>query len=230
MIPKTHRRVVLTRRPPAEVAETDLRVEEVPVPNARSRPAARARRLSLARSLHARAHARCGLLRRSRRHRRGDDRRHCRRGRGVEPSRLQGRRPRRGPARLAGVRHRPRPGAAQDRSIGAADLARQQPARHARHDRLLRPLRDRPAQARRDGGGIGGLGRRGPGGGPARQDRRLPGRRRASPAARRNAPTSRTRSGSMRASTTRPRRISPPRSRRPAPTASTSISTTSAGR
>ena len=32
MIPKTHRRVVLVRRPPAEPVETDFRVEEVPVP------------------------------------------------------------------------------------------------------------------------------------------------------------------------------------------------------
>jgi NADPH-dependent curcumin reductase len=32
MIPKTHRRVVLARRPPAEPAEADFRIEEVPVP------------------------------------------------------------------------------------------------------------------------------------------------------------------------------------------------------
>jgi NADPH-dependent curcumin reductase CurA len=32
MIPKTHRRVVLARRPPGEVAETDFRLEEVPIP------------------------------------------------------------------------------------------------------------------------------------------------------------------------------------------------------
>jgi NADPH-dependent curcumin reductase CurA len=32
MIPKTHRRIVLARRPPAEVAETDFRIEEVAVP------------------------------------------------------------------------------------------------------------------------------------------------------------------------------------------------------
>jgi NADPH-dependent curcumin reductase CurA len=32
MIPATHRRIVLARRPPAEVAETDFRIEEVPVP------------------------------------------------------------------------------------------------------------------------------------------------------------------------------------------------------
>jgi NADPH-dependent curcumin reductase CurA len=32
MIPKTHRRIVLARRPPAEVAETDFRLEEVAVP------------------------------------------------------------------------------------------------------------------------------------------------------------------------------------------------------
>jgi len=32
MIPKTHRRVVLARRPPADVTETDFRVEKVPVP------------------------------------------------------------------------------------------------------------------------------------------------------------------------------------------------------
>jgi len=32
MIPKTYRRVVLARRPPAEVAETDFRIEEAAVP------------------------------------------------------------------------------------------------------------------------------------------------------------------------------------------------------
>jgi NADPH-dependent curcumin reductase len=32
MIPKTHRRIVLARRPPAEVVETDFRMEEVAVP------------------------------------------------------------------------------------------------------------------------------------------------------------------------------------------------------
>src|SRR6185312_5062701 len=32
MLPQTHRRVVLARRPPAEPAESDFRVEEVPVP------------------------------------------------------------------------------------------------------------------------------------------------------------------------------------------------------
>lgn len=32
MIPKTHRRVVLARRPPGEVAESDFRIEEAPVP------------------------------------------------------------------------------------------------------------------------------------------------------------------------------------------------------
>lgn len=32
MIPKTHRRVVLARRPPADVTEADFRVEEAPVP------------------------------------------------------------------------------------------------------------------------------------------------------------------------------------------------------
>jgi NADPH-dependent curcumin reductase len=32
MIPKTHRRVVLVRRPPAEPAESDFRIEEVPMP------------------------------------------------------------------------------------------------------------------------------------------------------------------------------------------------------
>ena len=32
MIPKTHRRVVLARRPPGEPSETDFRIEEVAVP------------------------------------------------------------------------------------------------------------------------------------------------------------------------------------------------------
>ena len=90
--------------------------------------------------------------------------RHRRRGREVEPPRLQGRRHRRGSAGLAGVRHRPRPGAAQDRPVAGADLHRQRRARHARHDRLLRPLRGRPAQGRRDRGGLGRLRRRRPGG------------------------------------------------------------------
>src|SRR5471032_1051323 len=31
-LPKTHRRVVLVRRPPGEPAESDFRVEEVPMP------------------------------------------------------------------------------------------------------------------------------------------------------------------------------------------------------
>ncbi len=34
-IPKTHRRVVLVRRPPGEPAESDFRVEEAPVPEPR---------------------------------------------------------------------------------------------------------------------------------------------------------------------------------------------------
>ena len=37
MIPKTHRRVVLARRPPAEPAKLDFRIEEVPVPEPGSR-------------------------------------------------------------------------------------------------------------------------------------------------------------------------------------------------
>ena len=37
MIPKTHRRVVLVRRPPAEPAETDFRVEEVALPEPSAR-------------------------------------------------------------------------------------------------------------------------------------------------------------------------------------------------
>ena len=34
-VPRTHRRVVLVRRPPGEPAETDFRVEEAPVPEPR---------------------------------------------------------------------------------------------------------------------------------------------------------------------------------------------------
>ena len=47
-------------------------------------------------------------------------------------------------------------------------------ARHARDDRLLRPERDRRAQAGRNRGGVGGLGRGRQRGRPAGQDRRLP--------------------------------------------------------
>ena len=57
-----------------------------------------------------------------------------------------------------------------------------QRARHARHDRLLRPAGRRPAQGRRDGRRLG-RGRRGrPDGRPARQDQGLPrGRHRRRP-------------------------------------------------
>ena len=34
-IPKSHRRVVLVNRPPGEPAESDFRVEEVPMPEPR---------------------------------------------------------------------------------------------------------------------------------------------------------------------------------------------------
>ena len=35
VLPKTYRRVVLVRRPPGEPAESDFRVEEVPMPEPR---------------------------------------------------------------------------------------------------------------------------------------------------------------------------------------------------
>src|SRR5581483_9722972 len=128
-----------------------------------TRPGAGARHLSVARSLHARAHARPGPLRAPSRHRGGHDRRHGGRGGGLAEPCLQGRRHRRGAPGLAGVRPEQRRRAAQDRSVSGPHLHRQRRARHARHDRLLRALRGRPAQGRRDGGGVGGLRRRGPG-------------------------------------------------------------------
>src|SRR6202023_3355151 len=35
VLPKTHRRVVLVRRPPGEPAESDFRIEEAPIPEPR---------------------------------------------------------------------------------------------------------------------------------------------------------------------------------------------------
>ena len=89
---------------------------------------------------------------------------------------VRGRRPRQRHARRAGVRdRRRRSGAARKidpRARAAADVARR--ARHAGHDRLLRPARRRQAEAGRDRRRLG-RGRRGrQAGRPDREDQGLP--------------------------------------------------------
>ena len=104
MIPKTHRRVVLARRPPAEPAESDFRVEEVPVPEPGPRQLlVRVVYLSLDPYMRGRMRdaasyaAPVGI---------GEVMTGGTVGEvvQVQPPRLQGRRHRRGPAGLAGVR------------------------------------------------------------------------------------------------------------------------------
>ncbi len=109
-----------------------------------------------------------------------------------------------------------------------AGLDRTRRARHAGHDRLYGPARDRQAAARRDRGGRGGVRRGRLAGRPDRQDQgRARGRHRRRSAT--SAATSRTNSASTPVSiTVRP--ISRTGSRPPARTASTSISRTSAAR
>ena len=62
------------------------------------------------------------------------------------------------PHRLADPRGLRRRGPAQARSGARAGLDRARRARHAGHDRLYGPARDRPAEGGRDRRGVGGLG------------------------------------------------------------------------
>ena len=97
-LPKTHRRVVLVRRPPGEPAEIDFRVEEVPVPEPRhGEVLVKVAYLSLDPYQRGRMRDAASYAANCRPGR-GDDRRHGRRGRGLAPSGLQGRRHRRGSA------------------------------------------------------------------------------------------------------------------------------------
>ncbi len=149
-IPKTHRRVVLVRRPPGEPAESDFRVEEAPVPEPRhGEVLVKVHYLSLdpyqrGRMRDAASYASPVGLNEvmtggtvgevvASQHpgfKVGDiveDRL------GWQEYAIGG-----GPA------------AAQGRSLAGADLDRQRRLRHAGHDRLFRPPPCRPAQARRD--------------------------------------------------------------------------------
>ena len=175
--PKTFRRVVLVRRPPGEPAESDFRVEEAATPApGPNQVLVRVIYLSLDPYMRGRMRdaasyaAPVGLGR-------GHARRHRRRSRHIQSSRFQGRRYRRRPARLAGICPEQWHHLAQDRSRPGADLDGQWRARHARHDRMVRPSRDRRAQAWRDRRRLGGVRRRRPSRRPTRQARGLPRRR-----------------------------------------------------
>ena len=219
--------ILLASRPKGEPNGGDL-------PH-RGRAAARARRrrgageepLAVARSVHARSRlATSKSYAQARRDRRRDGRPDRRRGGRVARRGLQAGRQGAHLARLAAVRRRA--GAAlrkvDDRRVPLIVLPRR--ARHAGHHRVVRPARDRPAEAGRDGRRIGGVGRgrqrrradREEHGLPRGRHRRRPGEVRA---------TCATSSASTPASTIAPdgsTRTSP----RPVPTASTSTSRTSA--
>ena len=138
-------------------------------------------------------------------HRAADGRRHGRRGRRVAQS-DNTRSATSSSATAAGRSTRCRVArAAQARSGGGAGLDRARRARHAGDDRVCRAARNRPAEARRDGRGGGGLRRGRLGGRADRQDQGLPrGRHRRR---RREVPLRRpTSSASMPASTHRARR------------------------
>ena len=201
----------------------------MPRPDAGAGRDAAAHAVAVARSLHARAHERRAVLRHAGRHRRGDGGRHGQRGRGLEQSTAS---PRAtscsAPTGWQTHALSDGTGSAQARSGAGAGLDRARRARHAGHDRLHGPARDRAAARRRDGGGVGRLRRGRLGGRPDRQDQgraRRRHRRRAG-----QVPLRRwTSSASTPASITRAP-ICRRGSRRPARRASTSISRTSAAR
>ena len=226
-LPKTYRRVVLARRPPAEPAEADFRVEEAPMPEPGPREVlVRVVYLSLdpymrGRMRDAASYAApvgigevmtggtVGEVVKSNHpgFKVGD----------IVEDRLGWQEYAIGPARRM----------RKVDAVAGADLDRQRRARHAGHDGLFRPARRRPAEGRRDRGGVGRFRRGRPGGRAARQDRGLPRGRH-----RRRRQEVRLREGRARLRRLHrlqgregPRRGA---SRRPAPTASTSTSTMSA--
>jgi hypothetical protein len=132
--------------------------------------------------------------------------------------------------RLAGIRahRRHRPGAGGEAAARGSAHPRALDLRDHRADRLLRDARRRPPQARRRGAGVGRGGRHRLGGGPDRQAPGLP-RDRDRGRAPRSAGGSPRRRGSRRRSTTG-RRTSTSVSPSSVRAASTSTSTTLAGR
>ncbi len=130
--------------------------------------------MAVARSLHARPHERCEILCAACADRGSDGRPDRRRSRRIEGRGLRTGRQGARAARLAALRHRESQGPDQDRPETRAGLVLPRPARHARHDGVVRAVRHRPAQGRRDGGRVGGVGRGRQRGRPARENHRLP--------------------------------------------------------
>ena len=227
---ETARRIVLASRPVGEPKPS--RFPPGGISRFRSRAPGKLLlqdEVALARPLHARAHERCAVLRQAGRHRRGDGGRHGQRGGCVEQRRVH-KLATSCSAASAGRRTCVSDGSglAQARPDRCADLDRARRARHAGHDGLHGPARNRSAEGGRDGRRVGGL-RRGRRGG--RADREDQGRARGRHRGR--AGEVRLREGRTRLRrlhrSSRVRRL--PRSSRPrARRASTSISRTSAVR
>ena len=228
-IPKTHRRVVLVRRPPGEPAESDFRVEEAPVPEPEpGEVLVRMIYLSLdpymrGRMRDAASYAAAG------RPRRGDDRRHRRRGRQPRTTPTS----RSATSSRTGWAGRNTPSAAARRCarsipsiapISTANGVLGMPGMTAYFGLLDvgQPKAGETIVVSAASGAVGQV---------VGQIAKIMGCRVVGIAGGpRNAPSSRTSSASTPASTTRPRRTSTPRCARPVPTASTSISTMSAAR
>ena len=177
MAGNVNRQILLKSRPEGPPGLDNFELAESPIPRAGRGRGAHAHRLSLARPLHARPHERRAVLRQAGRRRAADGRRHRRRDRQIAQSEILRRRYRRRTRRLAGIRAVERRGPAQARSGGGAGLDRARRARHAGDDRLCRPARDRPAQARGNGRGRRRLRRGRVGGRADRQDQGMPRRR-----------------------------------------------------
>ena len=68
-MPETARRIVLASRPVGEPKPSDFRLEEFPVPQPGPGQLLLQDQMALARSLYARTHERCGVVRQAGRHR-----------------------------------------------------------------------------------------------------------------------------------------------------------------
>ena len=172
-----NKQVLLASRPEGRVTEENFRIAEAPLGEPEARRGPRPERVAVARSVHARPDERREVLRRAGADRRGDGRPDRRQRDRVARPGLCSRRQGADAARLAALRRRESLGAPQDRCAARARLVLPRRPRDARHHGVVRPVRHRPAQSRRDARRFRGVGRGRERRRPAREDRRLPRRR-----------------------------------------------------
>ena len=169
-----NRQVLLASRPQGAVTEDNFRIVDAPIgePGA-GEVLVKNEWLSLDPYMRGRMND-VEIVRPAGADRRSHGRPDGRRGRRVARRALRSRRQRAVAVGLATLRRRPRGRPAQDRRHARAGIVLPRRARHAGDDRVVRAVRHRRAQARRNGRRVGRVGRRGQRGRPAREDPWLP--------------------------------------------------------